>query len=199
MLCSASPITVTPRSRAMAAVPCRQVRHLATGALKDRGDSIAVRAVARRISARHRPNCLPAIPSCGQHMARSPKRSMAEGILPLSRHAVRARADPAMSSPHGVRSCSRPCGAADRSEDGASFVSRRMCPVPKIRDVIKLIEADGWREPPQNRQPSSVQARHEVRSRHDRGPPVGRLGARHVRQHPEAGRTEGVASCIDFS
>jgi len=63
--------------------------------------------------------------------------------------------------------------------------------VPKVRDAIELIEADGWREV--TSKGSHRQFKHATKTgRHHCWPPIWRLGARHVQQHLEASGAQGV-------
>ena len=59
----------------------------------------------------------------------------------------------------------------------------------KVRDILKLIEADGWYLV--TTRPSTVQAPDEGWTSDDCWAPGRRLGARHAEQHPQTGEAEG--------
>jgi predicted RNase H-like HicB family nuclease len=61
----------------------------------------------------------------------------------------------------------------------------------KVRDVIRLIEDDGWRLVATRG--SHPQYKHPLRPGHSRRKAIGRPCARHIEQYLEAGWTEGAA------
>jgi predicted RNase H-like HicB family nuclease len=79
------------------------------------------------------------------------------------------------------------------------FIDREKRParsIVKIRDVIKMLEDDGWSMVRQPRLAQTFQARVEARTRHGRREARGRSGARNAEQCLEAGRAEAMKYLI---